>query len=540
MKVYEGTAVRITYTAVNEEHGLSAAVVQTVLFSADEKRLAEKYPDMYTSGKASGDLSIIAGTNNIVGESSGLHLQNAFGDASGVFQPSQDLYLGASNDNLRFVVYNNGSKPVSLWVNGNGQTSIGDENVVLAPGSYLVFNGIMFGYEAALQGWNIISQDKYLLPITFRATSDAAVDLYIGRFTVNENSFAPQVSIDDFGKVQSGTPIELKDYITVSGMEKVFSYTISYSSDENGNFEQTASGNSDGVTTYTPDKAGWYIVEYRVEYDGDAITVSKKFQAVGRELVLTNIPEDVFAAVGEYTVTPPVSEQGTVTWKAELFEIFFLPGSCGNLRTDINGNGYVNGVKTGTGVGTVYVYENLAVRITYTVTDSEDTGNTASIYRTVINYTDSQLLSESYENFYTDATLSGALTLLTETESIFGDGGFRLVGNEAENSVYSANGTFTPAETAKYLGASNSNLRFVVYNNGNAEVTLRIFGLSVSIAPQTSAVFNGGQYGYAAALQGWGLIGTDGNLNAIAFSAMSALPVDLKIGRFTVNQDSFV
>ena len=542
VKVYEGTAVRITYTAVNEEHGLSAAVVQTVLFSADEKRLAEKYPDMYTSGKASGDLSIFAGTNNIVGESSCLHLQNAFGDASGVFQPSQDLYLGASNDNLRFVVYNNGSKPVSFWVNGNGQPSIGEENVVLAPGSYLVFNGIMFGYEAALQGWNIISQDKYLLPITFRATSDAAVDLYIGRFTVNGQSFAPQVSIDDFGKVQSGTPIELKDYITVSGMEEIFSYTISYSAAENGSFEETARGNSDGVTTYTPDKAGWYIVEYRVEYDGDAITVSKKFQAVGRELVLTNIPEDVFAAVGEYTVTPPVSEQGTVTWKAELFEIFFLPGSCGNLRTDINGNGYVNGVKTGTGVGTVYVYENLAVRITYTVTDSEDTGNTASIYRTVINYTDSQLLSDSYADFYTGATFSGALTLLTEEENVFGDGGFRLSGDAAQSSGgYSATGTFMPAESAKYLGISNTNLRFVVYNSGSAAVTLsgnRFGGATVTIAPQTSAVFNGGAFGYEAALVGWGLI-EGGSLNSMEFTAASNSPIDLRIGCFTVNENSF-
>ena len=256
--------------------------------------------------------------------------------------------------------------------------------------------------------------------------------------------------------------------------------------------------------------------------------------------MLTNIPEDVFAAVGEYTVTPPVSEQGTVTWKAELFEIFFLPGSCGNLRTDISSNGYVNGVKTGTGSGTVHVFENHAVRITYTVTDAEDTGNTASIYQTVINYTDGERLSDSYADFYTGATFSGALTLLTEEEKVFGDGGFRLSGDAAQSSGgYSATGTFTPAESAKYLGISNTNLRFVVYNNGNAEVTLRIFGLSVSIAPHTSAVFNGGQYGYAAALQGWGLIGTDGNLNAIAFSAMSALPVDLKIGRFTVNQDSF-
>lgn len=542
VKVYEGTAVRITYTAVNEEHGLSAVAVQTVLLSADERRLAEKYPDMYTEGSAGGDLSIITGAENILGESGGLRLQNALGDASGVFTPSQDLYLGTSNENLRFIVYNNGSKPVSFLVNGNGQPSIGEENVVLAPGSYLVFNGVMYGYEAALQGWKIVSEDKYLLPLTFTANSDAAVDLYIGRFTVNENSFAPQVSVDDFGEVQSGTSIELKDYITVSGMEEIFSYTISYSTAENGSFNEVARGNSSETTEYTPDKAGWYIVEYRVEYAEGEVTSSKKFQAVGRELVFKNVPVDTFAPVGEYKITPPESDQGTVTWKAEVYESFF-PGDYGKLRTDINANGYTNGVKTGTGNDTVFVYENLAVRITYTVTDSEDAGNTASVYQTVINFTDSERLSESYADFYTGATLSGALTLLTEEENVFGDGGFRLSGDAAQSSGgYSATGTFTPAESAKYLGISNTNLRFVVYNSGSAAVTLsgnRFSENTVTIAPQMSAVFNGGRFGYEAALVGWGLI-EGGNLNSMEFTAASNSPIDLRIGCFTVNQDSFV
>ena len=541
VKVYEGTAVRITYTAVNEEHGLSAVAVQTVLLSADERRLAEKYPDMYTEGSAGGDLSIITGAENILGESGGLRLQNALGDASGVFTPSQDLYLGTSNENLRFIVYNNGSKPVSFLVNGNGQPSIGEENVVLAPGSYLIFNGVMYGYEAALQGWKIVSEDKYLLPLTFTATSEAAVDLYIGRFTVNENSFAPQVNVGDFGKVQSGTPIELKDYITVSGMEETFSYTISYSTAENGSFNEVARGNSSETTEYTPDKAGWYIVEYRVEYAEGEVTSSKKFQAVGRELVFKNVPVDTFAPVGEYKITPPVSEQGTVTWKAEVYESFF-PGEYGKLRTDINANGYTNGVKTGTGNDTVYVYGDLAVRITYTVTDSEDAGNTASVYQTVINFTDSERLSESYADFYTGATLSGALTLLTEAEKVFGDGGFRLSGDAAQSSGgYSATGTFTPAESAKYLGISNTNLRFVVYNSGSAAVTLsgnRFSGNTVTIAPQMSAVFNGGRFGYDAALVGWGLI-EGGNLNSMEFTATSNSPIDLRIGCFTVNENSF-
>ena len=382
-----------------------------------------------------------------------------------------------------------------------------------------------------------------MLPLTFTANSDAAVDLYIGRFTVNKNSFAPQVSVDDFGDVQSGTSIELKDYITVSGMEETFSYTISYSATENGNFEETASGNSDGVTTYVPDRAGWYIVEYRVEYDGHAITVSKKFQAVGRELVFENVPVDTLAPVGEYAIKPPECEQGTVTWTAEVFESFFLPGSCGSLRTDINGNGYVNGVKSGTGSGVVYIYENLAVRITYTVTDSLDQANTRNVYQTVINFTDSERLSESYKDFYTGATLSGALTLLTEAEKVFGDGGFRLSGDAAQSSGgYSATGTFTPAESAKYLGISNKNLRFVVYNSGSATVTLsgnRFSGNTVTIAPQTSAVFNGGVFGYKDALVGWGLI-EGGNLNSMEFTATSDSPIDLRIGCFTVNKDSFV
>ena len=537
VKVYDGTVVRITYQVTNNQN-LYATAVQTVFYFGGEKQLNAVYSDLYSAGNTNGDLSVESDTDSIFGESGVLRLQSETGDAAGTFTPAQNVYLGASNNNLRFVVYNNGAKPVNFLVNGNGQPTY-----ELAAGDYLIFNGVMYGYELALQGWNIVSKDKYLLPLTFTANSDAAVDLYIGRFTVNENSFAPQVSVGDFGEVQSGTPIELKDYITVSGMDEIFSYTVSYSTAENGSFNEVARGNSSGTTAYTPDKAGWYIVEYRVEYDGDAITVSKKFQAVGRELVLTNIPEDVFAAVGEYTVTPPECEQGTVTWKAEVYESFFPSESCGKLRTDINANGYTNGVKTGTGNDTVYVYENLAVRITYTVTDTEDTGNTASVYQTVINFTDGERLSESYADFYTGATFSGALTLLTEAEKVFGDGGFRLSGDAVQSSGgYSATGTFTPAESAKYLGISNTNLRFVVYNSGSAAVTLsgnRFGRNTVTIAPQTSAVFNGGAFGYDDALIGWGLI-ENGNLNSMDFTATSMSPVDLRIGCFTVNKDSFV
>ena len=537
VKVYDGTVVRITYQVTNNQN-LYATAVQTVFYFGGEKQLNAVYSDLYSAGNTNGDLSVESDTDSIFGESGVLRLQSETGDAAGTFTPAQNVYLGASNNNLRFVVYNNGAKPVNFLVNGNGQATY-----ELAAGDYLIFNGVMYGYEAALQGWKIVSEDKYLLPLTFTANSDAAVDLYIGRFTVNKNSFAPQVSVDDFGDVQSGTSIELKDYITVSGMEETFSYTISYSATENGNFEETASGNSDGVTTYVPDRSGWYIVEYRVKYAEGEVTSSKKFQAVGRELVFKNVPVDTFAPVGEYTITPPESDQGTVEWKAEVYEIFFSPGNCGNLRTDINGNGYVNGVKSGTGSDVVYIYENLAVRITYTVTDSLDQANTRNVYQTVINFTDSERLSESYKDFYTGATLSGALTLLTEAEKVFGDGGFRLSGDAVQSSGgYSATGTFTPAESAKYLGISNKNLRFVVYNSGSAEVTLtcnRFGGNSVTIAPQMSAVFNGAAYGYDAALIGWGLI-ENGNLNSMDFTATSMSPVDLRIGCFTVNKDSFV
>ena len=895
VKVYEGTAVRITYTAVNEEHGLSATAVQTVLLSADERRLAEKYPDMYTEGSAGGDLSIITGAENILGESGGLRLQSETGDAAGTFTPAQNVYLGASNNNLRFVVYNNGAKPVIFLVNGNGQAPY-----ELAAGDYLIFNGVMYGYELALQGWKIVSEDKYLLPLTFTANSDAAVnlyigcftvnedsftptaqtnyadtydigdsidvkslvtvlganeflygiyrkrpsevfgddklvksgesadedtaytlsgsgdykvvytipyrdgnidktitvsaefrvlsreitfstqltdlfapagtitvvnpgseygevsweiellqvkshyqagnkdvagvlaetysengwtngvmansatafylpqnyaarikftvtdsnddyntavayqtyvnftdsarlsenypnlyndamltgmsksedfalfgnknetlhisfagvqpdvvfappagtylgaantnvrfvvynngskrtsikvntgnefyvlpgcyavfsakdrweydpalkgwgvvdangnlgelrfgittddgadtDLYIGYFTVNEDSFRPTVTMSGFDTVTAGTQIDVDDHITVSGGIG-YSYSILYSKTENGSYAEVTKGTFGGTTTFTPKNSGWYMVECVVSYgNGQTVEASEKFQVTGRALTFQTLPQNAFVEEGVYTLTPPVSEQGTVSWKAELFEIFF-PGQYGHLRTDINAYGYVNGVKTGNSDNadnTVYVFENHAVRITYTVTDSLDESNTQSVYQTVINFTDSARLSEIYANFYIDAELTGDLTLLADGK-MFGDGGFGLKNETAQGGTYSAKGTFAPAENAKYLGVSNENLRFVVYNNGTSAVTLSgpFGGNNPTLQPCASAVFNGIVFGYDPALVGWQVITADGNLNAMTFTAASDAPVDVWIGFFTVNEDSF-
>ena len=531
VKIYEGTAVRITYKASNEL-GLYSTAVQTVFYSS-EILLADNSSDIFTADKVDGDLTVVSETEKILGESTGLRLQNENGSASGTFSPS-DLYLGASNDNLRFIVYNNGTRPVSFFVNGEGQMVFGEDKEVveLAPGSFLVFNGVM--YEGALQAWKIVSADKYLLPLTFSASSDAAVDLFIGRFTVNADSFTPTVSVSDFGVVGVNDEMDLAEYVTVKGAEG-YSYRVSYSTLQDGTYEEKASGTSSGTTTYTPNKSGWYKVEYSVAYGEQTITESGIFQVRGRELIMNGVPQDAYVEEGMYTATLPTSEQGTVTWKAELYETFF-PGQGGNFRTDINEHGYENGVRTGSGNVEVYVYANHAVRITYTVTDSLEATNTLNVYQTVLNYDTSARLSEAYENFYTGATVTGDITVLG-TEKVFGDGGFRLASETTQ-----ATGTFTPADNAKYLGGSNGNLRFVVYNNGTSAIMLsgnRFGGNQFTIQPRMSAVFNGILYGYDAALVGWGVITAEGNLNSMEFTATGSSPIDVRIGCFAVNETSF-
>lgn len=553
VKAYDGTVVRITYKATNGS--LYSVATQNVFryrtalqnpaggppTMISEEQLTKTYADMYAQGTVNGDLTVESDMQSILGESTGLRLRNELGNAAGTFTPSSELYLGASNANLRFVVYNNGTRPVTFLTNGNGQPS---EDRRILPGGYMVYNAVMFGYEPALQGWRLISQDKHLLPITFTASSDAEVDLYIGRFTVNEGSFVPIINISDIGSVKVAEAIDLDEYITVQGAEQAYSYTVSYSETEDGSYVSETTGDNTSAA-FTPNKSGWYNVEYTVTYgNGLQIRESKKFQAISRELTFTNVPKDMFAAEGEYTVTMPDCENATVTWKAELMEVFFAPGgfcSHGNLRTDINSYGYENGVKTGGEGDKVYVFANHAVRITFTATDNVDSHNTKIVYQTVINFTDNKRLTEAYSDFYTAATVEGDLVKLGADE-MFGDGGFKLSQLTAQAGTYTANGTFTPADNAKFLGGSNKNVRFVVYNNGTDTVTLsgdRFGGNTVSnIKPQTSAVYNAVAHGYEAALIGWRVV-ENGNLNSFNFIAKSNAPVDVRIGYFAVNDDSF-
>ena len=542
VKVYEGTAVRITYTAVNEEHGLSAVAVQTVLLSADERRLAEKYPDMYTEGSAGGDLSIITGAENILGESGGLRLQSETGDAAGTFTPAQNVYLGASNNNLRFVVYNNGAKPVIFLVNGNGQAPY-----ELAAGDYLIFNGVMYGYEAALQGWKIVSEDKYLLPLTFTATSEAAVDLYIGCFTVNEDSFTPTAQTNYADTYDIGDSIDVKSLVTVLGANE-FLYDIyrKRPSEVFGDDKLVKSGESaDEDTAYTLPGSGDYKVVYTIPYrDGNidkTITVSAEFRVLSREITFSTQLTDLFAPAGTITVVNPGSEYGEVSWVIELLQVksHYQAGDkdvAGVLAETYSENGWTNGVMANSATA-FYLPQNYAARIKFTVTDSNDDYNTAVAYQTYVNFTDSARLSENYPNLYNDAMLTG----MSKSED------FALFGNKNETLHISFAGVqpdvvFAPP-AGTYLGAANTNVRFVVYNNGSERTSIKVnTGNEFYVLPGCYAVFSAkDQWGYEPALKGWGVVDANGNLGVLRFGITTddGADTDLYIGYFTVNEDSF-
>lgn len=542
VKVYEGTAVRITYTAVNEEHGLSAVAVQTVLLSADERRLAEKYPDMYTEGSAGGDLSIITGAENILGESGGLRLQSETGDAAGTFTPAQNVYLGASNNNLRFVVYNNGAKPVIFLVNGNGQAPY-----ELAAGDYLIFNGVMYGYEAALQGWKIVSEDKYLLPLTFTATSEAAVDLYIGCFTVNEDSFTPTAQTNYADTYDIGDSIDVKSLVTVLGANE-FLYDIyrKRPSEVFGDDKLVKSGESaDEDTAYTLPGSGDYKVVYTIPYrDGNidkTITVSAEFRVLSREITFSTQLTDLFAPAGTITVVNPGSEYGEVSWVIELLQVksHYQAGDkdvAGVLAETYSENGWTNGVMANSATA-FYLPQNYAARIKFTVTDSNDDYNTAVAYQTYVNFTDSARLSENYPNLYNDAMLTG----MSKSED------FALFSNKNETLHISFAGVqpdvvFAPP-AGTYLGAANTNVRFVVYNNGSKRTSIKVnTGNEFYVLPGCYAVFSAkDKWGYEPALKGWSVVDANGNLGELRFGITTddGADTDLYIGYFTVNEDSF-
>ena len=541
VKVYDGTVVRITYQVTNNQN-LYATAVQTVFYFGGEKQLNAVYSDLYSAGKMSGDLSYASDTESIFGESGVLRLQSETGDAAGTFTPAQNVYLGASNNNLRFVVYNNGAKPVNFLVNGNGQPTY-----ELAAGDYLIFNGVMYGYEAALQGWNIVSKDKYLLPLTFTANSDAAVNLYIGCFTVNEDSFTPTAQTNYADTYDIGDSIDVKSLVTVLGANE-FLYDIyrKRPSEVFGDDKLVKSGESaDEDTAYTLPGSGDYKVVYTIPYrDGNidkTITVSAEFRVLSREITFSTQLTDLFAPAGTITVVNPGSEYGEVSWEIELLQVksHYQKGDkdvAGVLAETYSENGWTNGVMANSATA-FYLPQNYAARIKFTVTDSNDDYNTAVAYQTYVNFTDSARLSENYPNLYNDAMLTG----MSKSED------FALFGNKNETLHISFAGVqpdvvFAPP-AGTYLGAANTNVRFVVYNNGSKRTSIKVnTGNEFYVLPGCYAVFSAkDKWEYDPALKGWGVVDANGNLGELRFGITTddGADTDLYIGYFTVNEDSF-
>ncbi len=514
------TATRITYTVTNEK-GLTSTAEQYIVCHDKALSLNSIYPSLYENATVSGNLTKVNG-DYLLGDNGGLRLSGVQGvEANGKFT-AQNVSLGENNNVLRFVVYNAGT--ADAWY------SINNVGCSIAPGAYVVFNGIRYGYAAALQGWGLISSDKKLLPLTFKATcSTAPIDLRIGYFTVNESSFAePTLTTSYEDTYTIGSTINVKE--SVSGAE-----TYTWRILQEG--EEVATGTQETAGEYVLNALGDYTVEYVVSYTVGEIqkskTISAEFTVTAKPLVFSFIPENKITYTQGYTtVTPATCENGTVTWKAEVISTSLMTGS--DVRTDLSQYGYTSGVNANS-PASVWVYEWHGVRITYTATD--DLGNTITTYQTITYLGDRPLVSSKYADFYSAATYTGDLQAVTTP--MFGDvGGIRLY-----NGTNSATGTFTNKVN---LGVNNNSLDYLLHNNSDKSVKLSWCGTSSAgekwIPAHTTVRLHAMNYGYEAAVLGWNLVNRDGKtLNALQFSATCAEggEVDLLVSRFYVNNTSF-
>ena len=208
----------------------------------------------------------------------------------------------------------------------------------------------------------------------------------------------------------------------------------------------------------------------------------------------------------------------------------------GVLAETYSENGWTNGMMANSATA-FYLPQNYAARIKFTVTDSNDDYNTAVAYQTYVNFTDSARLSENYPNLYNDAMLTG----MSKSED------FALFSNKNETLHISFAGVqpdvvFAPP-AGTYLGAANTNVRFVVYNNGSKRTSIKVnTGNEFYVLPGCYAVFSAkDRWGYEPALKGWGVVDANGNLGELRFGITTddGADTDLYIGYFTVNEDSF-
>ncbi len=511
------TAIKVVYTVTNEK-GLTSSAEQYIVCFDNLKLLSEYYDQFYTGGTLTGDLALATDTQYLLDDTGGLHLTSEKKTATGTFTP-KDILLGGKNSNLRYVVYNNADTAVSITVNGEGTTKI-------EPKSYMVFNGIRYGYAACLQGWKIVSADKELLPLTFKATGENGVDVYIGRFAINENSFLPSVTTNFEELYTIDTPVDVS--AGISGAE---TYTWKLYCDDS----LVANGTHENVGAYSFTQKGNYRIEYVVSYlEGKHVKsyeIFDGFEVVSKILTFTFVPESIRATVGErVTITPATSSDGEVTWIAELMDVGYDYKTAGLVLTDVTNDQYTKGVHKTQNPTSVTMLVNTAVRVTYTVRDSEGSESKAEQY--IVCYSETLVLSSVYPTLYEDAAISGNLSK-TSGEYLLGDiGGLRLSSDKTSASgVFNAN---------VFLGENNTSLRYVVFNAGTHTVTVSVNDNSAcKIAPGGYHVFSGGRFGYAAALQGWKLISTDKKLLPLTFKAVSDGAIDVHIGNFTLNATSF-
>ena len=462
---------RIVYTARNSDR-LCAQFIQHVYADEATTLLSDRYQNFYDETRVGGDLSVNEAKNGFILQSDGTK-------ASGVYTNS--LNVGYQAKFLRFMVYNAGETTATFKVNNGMEFTI-------APKGYALFNPDSFGYQAAVVGWKMVSQNSELLPLTFTATSaTAGLELYLSRFGVNEGAFeAPTLEAPVYEEFYEQDTSLTIGKASLTGLGS-YNYKVTA---PDGSVVLSDVSTSPASMTIDLLQTGVYTVEYStsyVDYDKSVkdLSVTVTFKVLSdKPVFLTELNKIVDMKDGGTTYTLTATDKpdlalesgdtATLTsWKVYKFHRDFVNRvnsesfglSDQMYETEVAASELVvdNGVLTG-----IIPKKNYSYRIEYKISayDESFTVNKTLFFT---NTTDKMNIKDAYADFYTAGTKSGSVNSTAQNGIVLsGAGGVNSISGEYVNAVALGN---------------LSSMTLVFYNAGEDDVYLFFHG-----SPETGAV----------------------------------------------------
>ena len=496
---------------------------ETYLFTNNDEAympLEERYSDYIENASLTGDLSV-SDFEILQGSGKSLHLYSGSAKASGAF--TNPVFLGYTRNYFIYYIYNNGTS--EILYKGDKSTEF-----AIPAKSYAIFNPVRWGYEAAVEGWKMVTADGYLNNIAMSATTSdgSVVDVYLGCVKINADAY-------DLGEI-AVTGEEKNDTVTVSWNAVIGVQKYSYRVIIDGQEIVSATELSKDITelTYDYSEHAATMSEIKIEitaYGEGTQTAIGEYKK--NNLSFVSVPENMYVkfntaytvgGTGEFAIPTATADKGVVTWIAE------------ELRATswISGSPVGSVLKTYEQGSSVKVYwdSRNITRITWTLTYESYT-TTAYTYLFVED--ESHIgLEDKYQDYIAEGKSTGDLTL--SDFEILPDTGKSL---RLYSGDVTANGSFS---NPVFTGYNTNYFVYYIYNAGYGEVTFKDSHSSTFTIPARSyAIFNPMRWGYDAAVLGWKLITEDGTLGEMTFVASTSdgTLVDVYIGCVKVNADAF-